>query len=193
MANMKTNHTYIVAGFVIVILGVIFWSGGSKPEVVEETENTATTTQTTTETNKNKPAGITVVAKKPAPEPTPTVKPEAIPSIPTESDLNGEIFRMISYNGTEVSSDVKYLLSFKDESLSINFCNTINGRYLLDSNSIKADNLLSTKMYCSSPTGIMEMESAFISMLNYGAIIYKSDNKIILSYAKGTVMVFEGF
>jgi len=50
-------------------------------------------------------------------------------------------------------------------------------------------------MYCAMPSNLMEMEieSAFVSMLNFGAIIYQNGNKIIMSHSKGTVMVFTGF
>ncbi len=161
------------------------------PDVNNFFSTTTSTEKTSASSNTQKSPSSP--SKTSTSKPSQNITPDAVPSIPTEAELAGSVFRLTSYNGVNVPTDAKYSLSFRDGYLSVNFCNNISGRYILDGNSVKADNLLSTLMYCSSPENIMEIESAFVSMLNYGAIIYKSDNKIILSYSKGTVMVFAEF
>ena len=72
------------------------------------------------------------------------------------------------------------------------FCNSLSGTYVLDGGTIKASNIVGTKMYCSSPSNIMDIESSFASMLNFGARISYTDSMLILSDSK-TIMMFTGF
>ena len=198
--DMKTDYIYIiVVAVVVIILGFVLWDRNKTQEVDDQIVGTSTSTPTDTQ-NVSRSDGIGG-AKKPTPSPsnataskpieTPTQDP--VPSIPSVSDLYGSIFRMTSYNGTAVSTDSKYSLSFENGSLTARFCNSISGDFVLDGNLIKANNLISTKMYCATPSNLMEIESAFVSMLNFGAVIYQSGNKIILSHSQGTIMVFSGF
>ena len=178
---MKTNHIYIIAAVVVfIILGFVFWNGKKTQEVSDEVVDTSTGN-----TNTSKPAGI--------PNSGSTGSPQAVPSIPSVSSLNGSTFKMISYNGVALPTDSKYTLSFVEGILSARFCNNMSGNFVLDGSLIKVANFASTMMYCATPSNLMEIESAFVSMLNFGATIYQSGNTIILSSSKGTVMVFTGF
>lgn len=196
---MKTNYVYIIVAIVVIIFGLVFWNRDETREVDNQIVGVSTSTPTNTQ-NANHTSGMSG-AQRPAPSPsntntsklveTPTQGP--VPSIPSASSLNGSVFRMTSYNGSATPADSKYTLSFEEGSLSARFCNSISGNFVLDGNLIKASNLISTKMYCASPANLMEIENAFASMLNFGAMIYQSGNTIILSSSKGTVMVFAGF
>jgi|SRR3989344_1144862 len=197
---MKTDQIYIiVVAIVVIILGFVLWNKDETREVDDQIIGASTSTPTDTQ-NTNRSSG-TGGAQKPAPslsntntsKPIETPTQEPVPSIPSVSDLYGSIFRMTSYNGNAIPTDSKYALSFENGSLSAKFCNSISGNFVLDGNLIKANNLISTKMYCATPSNLMEIESAFVSMLNFGATIYQSGNKIIMSHSKGTVMVFTGF
>ena len=204
---MKTNHVYIITAIVVVILGLIFLNRDETRENDDQLISISTSTPTNTQ-NINKSGDVGSAQKavssqsnmkisKPVetstPTPTPTPAPEPVPSIPSASNLNGSIFRMTSYNGNAIPLDSRYILSFEEGALSAKFCNSMSGNFVLDGNLLKVSNLASTMMYCATPSNLMEIESAFVSMLNFGAIIYQSGNQIILSYSKGTVMVFTGF
>lgn len=200
---MKANYLYIATAVILIILVFIFWGGEKNREADKEVDNQTVDVSTSTSVstqNINRPTGTGSV-QKPAfsPSKTNTSKPvetstqEPVPSIPSISNLNGSIFRMTSYNGTAIPADSKYTLSFENGSLSAKFCNSISGNFVLDGSLIKASNLMGTQMYCAIPSNLMEIESDFASMLNFGGTIYQSGNKIILSYSQGIVMVFTGF
>ncbi len=187
----------VVAIIVVIILGLIFfYKDGTKNEII--TESTSTPANTVTKqtkdsdsTQKTTAVQSNVNTTKSAPVQSPVEK--SIPSIPTASDLNGSIFKMTSYKGNPVPLDSKYLLSFENGSLNAKFCNSMSGNFVLDGSLIKASNLLSTMMYCSMPSNLMEIESAFTSMLNFGAQIYQTGNTLLLSNSTGTVIVFTEF
>lgn len=200
MNYVKTNQTYIVAGVIIVVvLGLILWNRGRTPEVSNKIVDTSTSIPTNTQ-NTNQSIGAGNI-EKPAPSPrktttsksTETITPESVPSIPSASSLNGWIFKMTYYNGSAVPVDSRYTISFEKGILSAKFCNSMSGNFVLDGSLLKVSNLVGTAMGCSTPTNLMEIESAFGSMLNFGATLYQSGNKLILSSSKGTVMVFIGF
>lgn len=180
------NKKYIYAGVVVVvvILGFVFWNQGRGGEKLLDTENkeVGKSAQTTTppKTSNNNTNTQTGTPKQP------------VATIPTATQLSGAIFRLSSYNGVPVDSDNKYTISFDKEQLTAKFCNTVSGMYVADSGSIKADNLVGTKMYCGEPQNLMEIETSFTSMLNFGAKISYTDSILILSDAK-TIMMFTGF
>jgi heat shock protein HslJ len=189
---MKTNYIYIAGIIVIAILGFILWNKGDSVEMVDDITNTATTTTTTTNTSTatKKPA-TSATASKPQASVNVTVKPAT--KIPSNISLSGSIFRLTSYNGVSIPLEAKYTVYFENGSLSAKFCNSLSGEYVLDGTSIKVANLISTKMYCSTPSNLMEIESAFGSMLNFGAKLVQNGNTLTLSDPKGVTMVFTGF
>ncbi|MFZ2484885.1 MAG: META domain-containing protein [Minisyncoccia bacterium] len=196
---MKTNQIYVVAAIVFIVLGLLLWAGDNTEEVIDTSTTTPTNTVST-----NKPSG-TVNVSKPSPSTGNTIVPKPsnpttqtpVPSIPSASSLNGLVFKMVSYNGSPVPVDARYTISFNGGNggtLSAKFCNNMSGNFVLDGSLLKVSNFASTMMYCTAPANLAEIESAFTSMLNFGATIYRSDNNIIISSAsKSTVMVFEGF
>ena len=174
------NKLYVgVAVVAIIILGFVFLGKGNKSlenngEVVKNPSNSTGansngTGNTATKPNNNKP-GI----------PTPIIV------------LDGSIFRLVSYNGVATPSGSQYTLSFENGSLQAKFCNGLGGNYVLDGNNIKATNLVGTKMYCSTPSNLMEIESTFSTMMNFGSTIVKVGNTVTIVNAKNT-MVFTGF
>ena len=189
------NKLYIGIGAVmIIILGFMFLGRGDRnTENLENNGGSATTNSVSTKTNANK-------VNKPVTKPSGSgtlpagAKPNTNqPGIPTPIIvLDGSIFHLVSYNGVATPSDSKYTLSFENGSLRAKLCNELGGNYTLDGNNIKAANLLGTKMYCSSPSNLMEIESTFSTMMNFGSTIVKIDNTITIINAKNT-MVFRGF
>jgi len=175
---MKTNQIYIiVAIIVVIILGFVLWNKDKTQEVGDQNVENSNSVGNTNTSNQ-----------------TGVPNQGSVPTIPTAASLIGSTLRLVSYNGIAVSADSKYSLSFADGSLSAKFCNNVSGNFVLDGSSIKANNLISTKMSCSTPANLMDIETAFISMLDSGGTIYRSGGTIILSHAsKGTVMVFSGF
>ncbi|MEK7176844.1 MAG: META domain-containing protein [Patescibacteria group bacterium] len=196
---MKTKEIYITVAIVVIILGIVLWTKETG-RVENETLNTSTSTPTNTQGGSG-PSGAggmqkptTSVGNQNVTKSSQAPTQESVPSIPSLSSLNGSTFRLVSYNGVPVSSYSKYTISFEETSLSAKFCNSLSGSFVLDRSLIRAGNLVGTKISCALPPNIMEIETAFVSMLNFGATIYQSGNKIILSYSpNNTVMVFTGF
>lgn len=198
---MKTNRIYVAVAIAVVILLAIFWDKSGVREVEDGGADASINTSTNT-SNSNSTSGSykSLPGKAPSTGGTSISKPVgggttpgSVPVVPTLASLNGSIFKLTSYNGTPVVAGSKYTLSFEGGSLNAKFCNSMGGTFVLDGSLIKATNLSSTMMYCSTPSNLMEIESAFGTMLNFGAMIYQSGNTLILSSSKGAVMVFAGF
>mgnify|MGYP003393300815 CR=1 FL=1 len=199
---MKTNHIYIAAGAVVfVFVGFLLWSGDEIKDIEDVVSIDITTPTNTQNTNANpKPPSSNATSPKPPSQPpyqTPPTgspgSPQATPTIPTASNLNGKIFKLVSYNGSTISAGGTYTLAFDNGRLSAKFCNSMSGNFVLDGGLLKAPNLASTLMYCGTPSNLMDIETLFGSMLGYGALIYQSGNQIVLSRSPGGVLVFQGF
>jgi len=108
----------------------------------------------------------------------------------TTASLDGKIFQLTNYNGTELLNS-PYVLLFEDGALNITFCNNMFGQYNLSGDIIQAS-LIGTDMSCSQLANIMEMESRFGMIMNEGAKISLNGN--VLSIAsidnEQTVFVF---
>ena len=195
MVNMKTNQIYIVVAIIIVILGIVFFTRGETPETGSETNATSTSNTVSTQNTSNSSAKTNTSA--PVNTNTSigggTQTQTSIPSIPTRASLSGSVFKLTAYNGTAMASNSKYTLSFEDGKVNAKFCNTMSGDFVLDGSLIKVPNMISTKMFCSSPANIIEIENEFTSILGAGAMIYQTGNTVVISHSKGTVMVFTGF
>lgn len=202
---MKTNYViYIGLAIVIAAFGFLLWYSSDNIESERTDEPAAVETETQTEAqsagqtaSKNDTLKPAAPSKTPASANPPIVKSTETPiqpisTIPTTDNLNGAIFRLASYNGKPVESEAKHTVSFDGQSIGAKFCNHIGGNYVLDDGVIKADNLVSTQMYCTSPENIMDIETSFISMLNSGAQISYTESMLILSGSE-TIMMFTGF
>lgn len=177
------NKKYIYIALAIVVIVIVALSFNKQTNVQDNLgKEDATNSPTPTNTNNNN-----TVSTKPKPESN-----IDLPKFITIANLKGSIYRLKYYNGTAVPSDAKYTLSFDDSSLSAKFCNSMSGLFVLDGGKITASNLVSTKMFCTTPTGIMDIETQFGSSLNFGANIYQSGNDIVIS-SKNNVFVFTGF
>jgi len=177
---MKKEHIYIGIAIIIIGSGLLLLNKNRIEETDENTNPSTNVPNNTGGTSKNNPIGV------------PTQP--AVPTIPTAASLVGSTLRLASYNGVALPISTKYSLSFGDGTLNAKFCNSMSGSFVLDEGLLRANNLASTLMYCSTPSNLMEIETAFASMLDTGATIYRSGGTIIISSAsKGTVMVFSGF
>ncbi len=197
MVGMKNNQIYIGAAVLVaIVLGIVIWGsdgGGTVDETSETSTSTRETSQSTGATQNPRPTPVSGGTNVSSPVVSPTPPQVVAPVIPEAADLEGSIFIMTSYNGAALPSGERYILSFDNGYLSINLCNSISGRYIYDGNIIKADNLVSTKKFCSSPANVMEIETNFTSMLNHGALIYQSGNVITLVRTGVATMTFTGF
>lgn len=108
-------------------------------------------------------------------------------TLPTTS-LDGRTYRLASFNNTSIPLGEQYVLSFLDGRLHIRWCNTMSGEYTLAEGQLSSL-LVSTKMWCSLPAGIMEMEQAWGSMLALGAVVTHASAEMILEGA-GNIFVF---
>lgn len=183
--NKKYNK-YVLALFAIVLLVLVFVLIGTKDSNKEDSINTDTTSSS------NKPSGS---SSKPGSSSNPansTTSKPAAPSL-TMKSLDGQVFRLASYNGLAVPSESRYTISFVGGDMNAKFCNNLSGSFVLDSGVIKSPNIVGTKMYCNTPSNLMDIENSFVSILNFGANITKLDNGIMISGPKGSIFVFTGF
>lgn len=202
--NILNNKYLHIVGIIIIIVLLIALSRGNGTKEngdlytdipTDTTEETGDTSPPSSTRGDNTQVQTTSVSDTDG-ETTNFIEPpveEPVPEIPTAEELDGSTFRMTSYNGKAVSEDSKYTINFEDWTLNAKFCNSLSSQFLLDGNSIKAQNLVGTKSFCAFPENLMEIEQSFISILNTGAQIYKTGDTIVLSHPAGTVMTFTGF
>jgi heat shock protein HslJ len=198
---MKSNEIYTLVGILVLIAAFVWW--GFRGEETQEVIGEETKQEETTNTNPTpKPSTSSAQTPKPSSPATqsqssvnPTVVPEKpVPVTPTSKSLAGSTFRLTTYKGSPVPADSKFTLTFTENNFSLKLCNTLSSRYYIDGNFLKADNVVSTLMYCSSPSNIMQIESDASFMLNSGVTtIYKSGSTLIFSHPQGIVLSFEGF
>lgn len=203
---MKTNYIYIGVVVLIIILGLLLFGGVNTDKIVEMATTTPTNTNGQTVIS---PPNLAVQPPSAPSKPsqqyqtpnsgsTPSTDSgqagsQSKPTIPTASYLNGRIFKLVSYNGSPIPVGTTYTIAFDNGRLNAKFCNSMSGNFVLDGGLIKVSNLASTLMYCSTPSNLMDIETLFGSMLGYGALIYQSENQIVLSRSPGGVLVFQGF
>ena len=196
---MKTNYIYALAVIVIIIIGGFLYFNKNKVQEINNDNNNpaqSTTTSPLNTSKTNKPSVNKPSTSNPNTGSIPSGQGQApVQNIPTAASLNGLIFRMTTYNGTTLSQDIRYTMTFDNGKLSAKLCNSMSGNFVLDGSLLKVSNFLSTLMACTTPSNAMKIESDFVSMLNSGATIYnyKTGNSIILSHPNGTVMAFTGF
>ncbi len=111
------------------------------------------------------------------------------PSAPVApATLDGKNYRLVSFNGVSVPQNENYTLSFGQGTISAKFCNNMSGSYIVSGVTIKASPLISTLMYCASPSGLMNMETAFGTMLDSGATFVAAGNTLMISAGTNTMM-----
>ena len=199
---MRGKESYIWAATVVIVIALIIFGfsrrAGDEGSLIEDEREVDTVSATTTA-----PTSQTPSTRGPA-TPNPLIPTQASPESQTSSNpsgaevstsvknLDGSIYKLVTYNGASLSSNDKFFISFDADTLTAKFCNNISGYFILDGNLLKATNLVGTKMYCFTPANLMDIETAFISMLNMGATVYEKGSTITLSRSQGAVMVFEG-
>jgi putative lipoprotein len=103
-------------------------------------------------------------------------------------DLAGKVFRAAYFNGSEVPSDADYTLSFNSGSIVAQICNMMSGNFTINGGVISGS-LITTEKLCTSPSGIMQVEDAFKSMMDSGANLDFSNDALTLS-GQGASIVF---
>ena len=104
------------------------------------------------------------------------------------SDLSTKVFRAAYFNGAEIPSEANYTLSFNSDTLVAQICNTLSGNFKITSN-VVAGSLITTEKLCTSPSGVMQVEDAFKTMINAGANLDFSNDTLTLS-GNGQSIVF---
>lgn len=111
-------------------------------------------------------------------------------SMSINAAIAGNTYKLTSFNGTMIAVDQNYTTTFKDGKLNAKFCNSMGGDYSLKDGVIKA-NLVSTMMYCGTPSNLMTIESTFGKVTSEGGIItVDNTNTITLKGKSGEVFVF---
>lgn len=106
-------------------------------------------------------------------------------------NLEDTTFRLVSFGGNAIEGVYggTYTLTFNDDLLSAKFCNTLGGSYTLAAGRITS-NMTGTKMYCATPSRLMEMENAFVTALQGGMQVSIQGNTLTLTGNKGEQFVF---
>ncbi len=201
MEYIRKNQNYFIAGLIlIIIIGFTFWGRDEegpveegRDETTEETSSSpASTGNTFNSTNSASPRPTAPVGTSPSQSVGTPSQPQA-PSLSIPPKLDGTFFRMASYNGAPLAASDRYILSFDNGYLSVNFCNSMSGLYVYDGKTLTANNLVGTKKFCSTPSNIMDIETTFITMLNFGALMYESGDTITLVRSGVGTMTFTKF
>ena len=90
---------------------------------------------------------------------------------PPTNPLAGKTYGLTDLNGAPILADTTITITFNNDG-TINGsggCNSYNGRYTANSGQITVSEVSQTNIFCSSPVGIMEQESAYINALRASA------------------------
>lgn len=110
----------------------------------------------------------------------------------TPAALDGSAYRLESYGAIDVADNDRYLLSFQQGRMIASFCNGLSGSYSVDGDMLKAD-LVSTKMYCASPSYLMEIENMFGLAMQSGIAMERTSSGLTLTRSDGVQFVFSTF
>lgn len=168
----KMNKTTAIVLIVILLIGGFYLF--NKPVTSPEVEVPIETP------NLEEDSSQVIETPDPAPAPAP------VPPNPA-AVLDGKSFRLTSFNGVIVSEDANYTLSFEDGRIGAKFCNSMGGEYTLSNGFIRASEMVSTLMYCSSPENLMGLETFFNSLLNRGAAYSFVGPNLVLADDKNTM------
>ena len=106
--------------------------------------------------------------------------------------LDNATYRVKKYSSITLPIGKDYHLSFKDSSITANFCNVMDGPYILQEDNIQA-NLRGTDRLCNEPKYLMEMENSFSAILAAGAKFSLENSTLTLTGndPEKTTFVFE--
>ncbi len=186
MNKKYSKHLLVLFVVVLLVLAFVLIGGGG-----DKSFNLGDTSTTTDSSGGKNPGSSSKPTTSSQTQNQSNSKP-AEPSL-TMKSLDGQVFRLVSYNGLAVPSESRYTVSFAGGEMNAKFCNTLSGSFVLDSSVIKSSNIVGTKMYCGVPSNLMDIENSFVSVLNFGANITKLNNGIMISGPKGSIFVFSGF
>lgn len=135
-------------------------------------------------------------APMPEPEETETEETETAPetstnTAPRPASVEGNTYRLSSYNGNPLSEGSDYLVSFDGGHLSAKFCNNMGGAYEISGGTLKVPQLVSTMMYCGSPNYIMGYENFFSKLVSQGAAYSLIGNRLVLADANNSMVFLE--
>ncbi len=78
----------------------------------------------------------------------------------------------------------------EDDKLSgLDGCNIYSGDYVLDDSNISIANVLSTRLQCDDPEGIMEQEARYLELLKLAKVYQLNDFRLELLSAEGQVLI----
>lgn len=111
-------------------------------------------------------------------------------SNPTEpvSELDGMSFRFVSLDGEEIAGDGTYTMVFDGGAIGAKFCNNMGGQYSVEEGTITSL-MTSTLMFCETPEGLMDAETAFGTLMSDGAR-YTLEGETLTLEGEEHVMIF---
>lgn len=123
-------------------------------------------------------------------------QPDATATTPAEEfpELAGTSWMVDEMAGEPLPDGVEIRLTFDSEGVNGTVCNTYGGGFESDTTgSLSFTDLFQTEMYCTEPTGIMDVESAYLTMLQDDVEGYKiEDGRLLLLDGDGeTLLTFE--
>lgn len=119
------------------------------------------------------------------PDPTATTPAVEYP------ELAGTSWMVDDIAGETIPEGVEVRLSFDTDGVNGTVCNTYGGGYESDTTgSLSFTDLFQTEMYCGEPEGIMDLESAYLTMLQEEVAGYSiEDDRLFLLNADGDTLV----
>ncbi|MEY4396690.1 MAG: hypothetical protein RLZZ40_446 [Actinomycetota bacterium] len=92
-------------------------------------------------------------------------------TLTTASDATGDI---------DVSPTA-LVVTIDDKTINGKVCNGFGGDYTLNGATVKVGSLAQTEMYCTTPDGIMELESRFLTALNHANTVHFEGTNLVLT------------
>ncbi len=123
-------------------------------------------------------------------------QPEATATTPAEEqpELAGTSWMLDEMDGEALPDGIEVRLTFDTEGVNGTVCNTYGGGFESDTDgTLSFTDLFQTEMYCGEPDGIMDVESAYLTMLQEEVEGYRiEDDRLLLLDSDGeTLLVFE--
>jgi heat shock protein HslJ len=109
-----------------------------------------------------------------------------------QSDLEGTVWALMTYNDTIPIAGARPTLQFEDGQVSGNAsCNHYGGSYEIEGDTIRFGDLFNTEMACLEPEGVMEQEQKYLEMLRSAQRFEMDDGVLRIHTASGGTLTFE--
>lgn len=120
-------------------------------------------------------------------------QPDATATTPAEEfpELAGTSWMVDDIEGETIPDGVEIRLGFDADGVFGTVCNTYGGGFESDtSGSLTFTDLFQTEMYCTEPDGIMDLETAYLTMLQEEVDAYRiDDDRLFLLNGEGDTLI----